>query len=120
MKHIIKRGFILLSINLVLTIPALSQITLDSTQTKTLCLILNEHEKLSIENPLLKKQINSLQELNELYIKSDSIQKKEISLYQEKVFLDEKQIKQLKKNQKNLIIGSSIGGVLLFFIGLIL
>ena len=89
-------------------------------QTKTLCLILNEHEKLSIENPLLKEQINSLETLNELYIESDSIQKTEIDLYKDKIVSDEKQIKKLKSSQKKTLIGSSVGGILLFFIGLLL
>ena len=119
MKSIIKKGLILLFMSLI-PLVSHSQDSISLSTQQITAIIFAEHQKLSNENPLLKKQVNSLQELNELYIKSDSIRKKEISLYQEKVFLDEKQIKQLKKNQKNLIIGSSIGGVLLFFIGLIL
>jgi len=116
MKNIIKKGLILFSFNLLLPIPGLSQITLDSIQAKTLCLILNEHEKLSIENPLLKQQINSLKELNQLYIESDSIKTIQSDLFKEKITSDEKIIKK----QKKLIIGSSVGGIFLFILGLIL
>ena len=90
-----------------------------STQQVT-AIIFSEHQKLSNENPLLKQQIKSLEELNELYVKTDSIQKVEIKTYDNKVTEDSKQIKKLKKNQKRIIIGSSIGGILLFILGLIL
>ena len=96
------------------------QTTLDSTETKTLCLILNEHEKLSNENPLLKKQISSLEELNELYVKSDSIQRIELKTYEQKVSNDAKTIQRLKSTQKKTIIGASVGGIVLFILGLIL
>lgn len=98
----------------------MSQITLDSIEVKETALIFNEHEKLSIENPLLKEQINSLEELNQLYVKTDSLQKEEIKVYQEKVVSDEKKIQRLKSTQKKLVIGSSVGGIVLFILGLIL
>jgi len=96
------------------------QTTLDSIETKTLCLILNEHEKLSNENPLLKKQISSLEELNELYVKSDSIQRIELKTYEQKVSNDAKTIQRLKSTQKKTIIGASVGGIVLFILGLLL
>lgn len=120
MRNIIKKGLILLLFNLVMLTPALSQTTLDSIQSKTLCLILNEHEYLSIENPLLKQQIKSLEELNQLYINTDSIQKEEIYIYKEKVASNEKKIQRLKSIQKKSILGFSVGGIVLFIIGLIL
>ena len=120
MKSIIKRGLILLFVNLALMTPALSQITLDSIQTKTLCLILNEHEKLSNENPLLKQQISSLEELNQLYIKSDSIQRIEVKDLTNRVESDKNTIQKYKSTQKKTIIGASVGGILLFILGLIL
>ena len=83
-------------------------------------IVLSEHQKLSNENPLLKQQIASLEELNQLYVKSDSIQRVEIKTYQNKVDSDAKQIKKLKSNQKKTIIGASAGGILLFILGLIL
>lgn len=83
-------------------------------------IIFAEHQKLSNENPLLKQQIKSLEELNELYVKSDSIQKVEINLYKDKVNSDEKKIQKLKSAQKNTVLVGSIGGVILFILGLIL
>ena len=120
MKNIIKKGLILLCFNLVVTIAASCQITLDSIEAKTTALIFNEHSKLSIENPLLKEQVNSLEKLNQLYIESDSIKKEEIKIYEEKVVSNEKKIQRLESTQKKLIIGSSVGGILLFILGLIL
>ena len=120
MRNIIKKGLILFLLNLVVQTPVLSQITLDSTQSKTLCLILNEHEKLSNENPLLKEQVSSLEKLNQLYVESDSLQKEEIKVYEEKVVSDEKKIQRLKSTQKKILVGSSVGGILLFILGLIL
>ena len=96
------------------------QITLDAGQTKTLSLILIEHEKLSEENPLLKQQIHSLERLNQLYIDSDSIQFEEIKNLKLQVVSNEKKIQKMKSTQKKLIIGSSVGGIVLFFIGLLL
>ncbi len=120
MRNIIKRGLTLLYISLVVQIPILSQTTLDSIQSKTLCLILNEHEKLNNENPLLKQQIVSLEELNQLYIERDSLQRIEINDYKKKVVSNEKKIQQFESTQKKTIIGASVGGIVLFILGLIL
>ena len=120
MKNIIKKGLILFLFNLLLPTQGLSQITLDSIQAKTLCLILNEHEKFSIENPLLKQQITSLENLNQFYVQTDSIQKIEIKEYNERVISDDKKIKKLESSRKKLLVGSSVGGIILFIIGLIL
>ena len=120
MKNIIKKGLILFLFSLLALIPASSQTTLDSIQSKTLCLILNEHKKYSIENPLLKQQVESLEKLNQLYVESDSLQKEEIKVYEEKVVSDEKKIQRLKSTQKKILVGSSVGGILLFILGLIL
>lgn len=87
---------------------------------KAISLIFNEHEKLSNENPLLKQQIKSLEELNQLYIKSDSIQKIEINLYKDKVASDEKRIQKMKSTQKKTVLGASVSGIVLFILGLIL
>ena len=83
-------------------------------------IVLSEHQKLSEENPLLKQQIISLEKLNQLYVKSDSIQREEINIYKDKVVSDEKKIQQLKSTQKKLIFGSSVSGIVLFILGLIL
>ena len=119
MKNIIKRGLILLLLNLCLSIPSISQTTSADT-LKAISLIFNEHEKLSNENPLLKEQITSLEKLNQLYVKSDSIQRVEIDTYKDKVASDDKKIQQLKSSQKKILIGSSVGGILLFILGLLL
>jgi hypothetical protein len=58
--------------------------------------------------------------LNQLYVKTDSIQRKEISFYEEKVVSDDKEIQRLKSTQKKTLIGASVGGILLFILGLIL
>lgn len=120
MKNIIRKELILFLFNLVAMTPVLSQITLDSTYAKETALIFIEHEKLSIENPLLKQQITSLEELNYLYIKTDSIRKIEIEEFNNKVISDEKKIQKLESTQKKLIIGSSVGGIVLFILGLLL
>jgi len=83
-------------------------------------IIFAEHQKLSEENPLLKQQILSLKELNNLYIKSDSIKQSEINLYKDEVNSCEKKIQKLKTSNKKTVLGASISGILLFIIGLIL
>ena len=118
MKSIIKRGLILLLLNLCLSIPSISQTTSADT-LKAISLIFNEHEKLSIENPLLKQQIHSLEKLNQLYIKGDSIQKIEIDTYKNEVVSNEKQIQKLKSTQK-ILFGTSVSGIVLFILSLIL
>ena len=120
MKNIIKKGLILFLFNLLVLTPATSQTTLDSIQSKTLCLILNEHKKFSIENPLLKQQVESLEKLNQFYIKTDSLQREEINLCKDKIASDDKKIQQLKSTQKKIIRGASVGGIVLFILGLIL
>ena len=75
---------------------------------------------MSNENPLLKQQIKSLEELNQLYVKSDSIQRIEINNYKDKVASDEKQIRKLKSAQKRTIFGASLGGIVLFILGLLI
>ena len=120
MRNIIKKGLILLCFNLVVPTVASSQIILDSIEAKTTALIFNEHNKLSIENPLLKQEIKSLTELNQLYIKTDSIKSKELNVYKEKVAVDDKLIQQLKSSRKNIVTISCVGGICLFILGLIL
>ena len=90
-----------------------------STQQIT-AIIFAEHQKLSEENPLLKQQIKSLETLNNLYVKTDSLQREEIKTYEIKVNSDEKTIKKLKSTQKKTIIGASVGGIVLFILGLLL
>jgi len=56
--------------------------------------------------------------LNKLYVISDSLQKEEIKIYEEKVASDDKKIKKLKSTQKKIIICSTVGGIVLLLIGL--
>ena len=119
MKNIIKKGLILLFLSLI-PLASHSQDSISVTMPQLEAIVLSEHQKLSNENPLLKQQIASLEELNQLYVKSDSIQRVEIKTYKNKVDSDAKQIKKLKSNQKKTIIGASAGGILLFILGLIL
>ena len=83
-------------------------------------LIFAEHQKLSYENPLLKQQINLLEDLNKLYIKTDSIKSIEITDLKNRVESDNKKIQRLKSTQKKTIFGASVGGVILFILGLLL
>lgn len=119
MRNIIKKGLILLLLSLYPSIHSISQTTSADT-LKAISLIFNEHEKLSKENPLLKQQISSLEELNKIYLKSDSLQRVEINLFKEKSANDEKIIKNLKSTQKKIIFGSCAGGIVLFLLGIIL
>ena len=81
---------------------------------------MNEHEKLSIENPLLKQQISALEQMNELNLKVDSIRRIEIQDYKNDILSKEKQIKKLESTQKKTLFGSSVGGIVLFILGLLL
>ena len=81
---------------------------------------MNEHEKLSIENPLLKQQISALEQMNKLNLKVDSIRRIEIQDYKNDILSKEKQIKKLESTQKKIIFGSSVGGIVLFILGLLL
>lgn len=119
MRNIIKKGLILLSLNLIPLVSHSQDSIFVSTQQIT-AIIFAEHQKLSNENPLLKQQINSLEELNQLYVKSDSIQRVEIKTYEDKVASDAKKIQRMKSTQKKLIWGSSVGGIVLFILGLLL
>lgn len=94
--------------------------SLKNDSVKVLALILAEHQKLSIENPILKEKIKNLEELNMICEEQSKIKSQEINLYQKKVTSDSLKINKLQNNNKKTIIGSSIGGVLLFIIGLIL
>ena len=83
-------------------------------------IVLLEHQKLSNENPLLKQQIKSLEELNQLYVKSDSIQKIEVKDLTDRVASDKEKIQRMKSTQKKTIFGASVGGIVLFILGLLL
>lgn len=119
MKNVIKKGLILLLFNLCLSIPSISQTTSADT-LKAISLIFNEHEKLSIENPLLKQQISSLEKINNLNLKIDSIRRIEIQDCKSNILFKDQQIEELKLKQKKIILESSVAGIVLFILGLIL
>ena len=119
MRNIIKKGLILLSLNLI-PLVSHSQDSISLSTQQVTAIIFAEHQKLSNENPLLKQQVKLLEELNQLHEKTDSIQKEEIGLYKNRVASDEKKIQQLKSSQKKTIIGASVGGIVLFILGLLL
>ena len=81
-------------------------------------LIFAEHQKLSIENPLLKEEIQYYKELNQICEERDSIHKKEIDIYSQELSNANKHIKKLKSTQKKIIICSTVGGIVLLLIGL--
>lgn len=87
---------------------------------KAISLIFSEHEKLSIENPLLKQQIKYFEEYNKLYVKTDSIKNEEIKSLQNEMIYKTVEMKNLESTQKKFIIFSSINGIILFIIGLLL
>ena len=119
MRNIIKKGLILLFMSLI-PLVSHSQDSISLSTQQVTAIIFAEHQKLSNENPLLKQQVKSLEELNQLHEKTDSIQKEEIGLYKNRVASDEKKIQQLKSSQKKTIIGASVGGIVLFILGLLL
>ena len=79
------------------------------SDTTITALIFAEHHKLLIENDLLKEKITNYEKCIELYEQRDSVRREEIKIY-------EKQKKSTKRN----VIYTSVGGVLLFILGLIL
>ena len=120
MNNIIKKGLLLLFLNLLIPTAGLSQIIFDSIEVKEIAIIFAEHEKYSIENPLLKREIKSLEDLNQLYVESDSIQRIEIETYKDKVESDSVIIKNLESSKRTMFNCSMVGGILLFILGLLL
>lgn len=120
MRIIIEKLLILFCISLLIPITGFCQNTLDSIEIKELAIICAENQKLNNENPLLKEQIKSLQKLNNLYVESDSLRKVETDLYKNELNRSLKNIEKIKKSRRNIIIGSSIGGIVLFIIGLLI
>lgn len=117
MRNTIKKWLTLLLFSLLIPTQVLSQTTFDSTEVKEIALIFAEHQKLLIENPLLKKQITDYQNLTSLYEKQDSLRTQEIQAYKEDT---KKQVRKLKNTQKKIIIGSTLSNIVLFILGLIL
>ena len=64
--------------------------------------------------------MNMIEFVDILFEIQNIVQKEEIYIYKEKVASDEKKIQHLKSIQKKSILGFSVGGIVLFIIGLIL
>ena len=96
-----------------MTIPCLSQNTYEDSLRKATAIIFIEHERLSIENPLLKKKIYNLEEIINSYAKSDSIQRNTIKSQEKIISSKNKKIKTLKTSC-NISLG--INGILLILI----
>ena len=94
--------------------------TISVDSVKATAIIFNDHARLEKENSLLLRKIGSLEDLNKLYVQSDSIKDSEIELYKEKSNKDERKITRLKKSRKLIGIGSGIGGILLFILGILI
>lgn len=86
---------------------------------KVVNIIFAEHQKLSVENPLLREKIKTLEELNQSYVESDSLYKESITHLSDSITFKNNKITKLKKKQKRLKIGASISIVVSFLIGLL-
>lgn len=69
---------------------------------------------------MLKDKVKSLEELNQLYVHSDSLQRREIIEYQRTLDFANKNLQKLKSSRKKIIIGFSAGLVVSFITGLLL
>ena len=87
---------------------------------KVINIIFAEHEKLSIENPLLKSKVSSLELLNSLYIQSDSLKTKEIEELKNFNIIKDQKIKKLKSSKKKITRGAFLGGIITFIIGVLI
>lgn len=121
MKSIIKKWSITLFLSLLIWTPCLSQnISTDSLRRKALTIICAEHEKLSTENPLLLSKIQSLEELNKLYISQDSLRLEEVKYMKLEKIKDTEEINKLKKSKNTLIKTSIFGSIISFILGALL
>lgn len=59
-------------------------------------------------------------ELNKLYVKSDSLHKEKDSLYIKEININKEEIKKLKSSRKRILVGSSVGGIILIILGILL
>lgn len=81
-------------------------------------ILLLDHQRLTTENLLLKDQILNYKNLDILHQKQDSLKTQEIFLYKEELKTTTKQVRKLKSTQKKLILGSTLGSIVLFILGL--
>ena len=84
--------------------------------TTIVALIFAEHQKLSIENPLLREEISYLKEQNKICDVKDSLNNEVVKIYKTELSNTNKKLKKAKTSQKITFAG----GIVLFLIGLIL
>lgn len=87
-----------------------SKITIE--QIRTANLIFAEHQKFSLQIPLLETKINNLELINESWIKTDSIKEIQIAQYEKIIYNNNKNIEQLtssiKKRNKIITYGAGV------------
>ena len=69
--------------------------------------------------PLLTDQIATLEELNNTYVKQDSLRLQEIGLYKDAYEKKELQYNKLNKKFKNYRTYSILGGIATFVLGIL-
>lgn len=87
---------------LMMTVPILSfsqdTLKITSSQLKTTNIIFSEHAKFSKQLPLLEKQIVNLNNINNSWVRTDSVRKSQISQYSLMIEDQNKSIENLKKS----------------------
>lgn len=85
-----------------MTVPILSfsqdTLKITSSQLKTTNIIFSEHAKFSKQLPLLEKQIVNLNNINNSWVRTDSVRKSQISQYSLMIEDQNKSIENLKKS----------------------
>lgn len=110
-----------------MTVPILSfsqdTLKITSSQLRTANIIFSEHAKFSKQIPLLEKQVSNLNTINNSWIKTDSIRRKQISQYNLIVEDQNKSIKDLKKSiniKKKVITYGTVATVVTVVLCLVL
>ena len=114
----ILRIVLLLCLVTIAPISSFSQDTLkiSSEQLRTTNLIFLEHKKLKTQVPLLKTQIFNLEQIDQSWAHTDSIQKDKLRTYEIQVFDRDQHINYLNKSlkaKKKIIQYGTIGSVLI-------
>ena len=84
-----------------------SRIIITSDQLRTTNLIFAEHEKYSRLVPLLQQENANLTQINETWIRTDSL--KTVQLYKQNQMISQ-QAQDIEKLNKNLRISTAVGG----------
>lgn len=115
----------ILCLMMIVPILSFSQDTLKitSSQLRTANVIFSEHAKFSKQVPLLEKQIVNLNNINNSWIKTDSIRKSQISQYSLTIEDQNKSIEDLKKSiniKKKVITYGAVATVVTVVLCLVL